>query len=66
MVIQDNMTPKAITEVWEDTVQIFQKNNVPVTNEALQVLVTDNSLQVLLTELNKVVGSSTATCIEGG
>ncbi|MFJ7728560.1 hypothetical protein ACIQXV_20730 [Neobacillus sp. NPDC097160] len=66
MVIQLNMNSKAITEVWEDTVKVFQKYNVPITNKALQALVTDNTLQVLLTELNNVVGSSTATCIEGG
>jgi hypothetical protein len=66
MVIQSNMTSKAITEVWEDTIEVFQKYNVPITEKALQVLVTENTLQVLLTELNYVVGSSTATCIEGG
>lgn len=66
MVIQSNMTSKAITEVWEDTVQVFQKYNVPITNKTFKELVTDNSLQVLLPELNNVVGSSTATCIEGG
>jgi hypothetical protein len=66
MVIQPYMTSKAITEVWEETVEVFQKYNVPITNKALQVLVTDNALLVLLTELNNEVGSSTATCIEGG
>ncbi|MEH7347194.1 hypothetical protein V7122_25540 [Bacillus sp. JJ1532] len=66
MVIQSNMTSKAITEVWVDTVQVFQKYNVLITNKAIKELVTDNSLQVLLTELNNAVGSSTATCIEGG
>jgi hypothetical protein len=66
MVIQSYMTSKAITEVWEETVEVFQKYNVPITNKALQVLVTDNALLVLLTELNNEVGSSTATCIEGG
>lgn len=66
MVIQTNMTSKAITEVWEETVEVFQKYNVPITEKSLQVLVTENTLQVLLTELNNVVGSSTATCIEGG
>ncbi|MEH7126165.1 hypothetical protein V7127_23415 [Bacillus sp. JJ1773] len=66
MVIQSNMTSKAITEVWVDTVQVFQKYKVLITNKALKELVTDNSLQVLLTELNNAVGSSTATCIEGG
>ncbi|MEH7505770.1 hypothetical protein V7152_28095 [Neobacillus drentensis] len=66
MVIQSNMTSKAITQVWEDTVEVFLKYNVPITEKALQVLVNNNILQILLTELNNVVGSSNATCIEGG
>jgi hypothetical protein len=66
MVIQTNMTSKAITEVWEDTARVFKKYNVPITNKTLKELVTDSSLQVLLAELNNVVRSSTATCIEGG
>lgn len=66
MVIQSNMTSKAISEVWENTLEVFQKYNVPITNKILQVLVNDNILQVLLIELNKVVGSTKATCIEGG
>ena len=66
MVIQSNMTSKDITQVWEDTVEVFLKYNVPITEMALQVLVNNNILQVLLTELNNVVGSSNATCIEGG
>jgi hypothetical protein len=65
MVIQSNMTSKAITEVWEETVEVFQKYNVPITEKTLQVLVKDNILKIL-TELNNVVGSSNATCIEGG
>lgn len=60
------MTSKAISVVWEDTLEVFQKYNVPITEKTLQVLVNDNNLQLLLTELNKVVGSSNATCIEGG
>jgi hypothetical protein len=66
MVIQANMTSKAITELWGDTVLVFQKYNVPITNKALQLLVFDNTLHLLLTELNNVVGSSTQTCIKGG
>jgi hypothetical protein len=60
------MTPRAATEVWIETVEVFQKYNVPITNKSLQVLVSDIILQVLLTELNNVVGSSSSTCIEGG
>ena len=66
IVIQSNMTSRAITEVWEDTVEVFLKYNVPIMDKAIQVLVTDNTLQFVLTELNNVVGSSTTTCIEGG
>ncbi|QCJ41255.1 hypothetical protein FAY30_04725 [Bacillus sp. S3] len=66
MVIQSNMTSKAISDVWEDTVQVFQNYHVPITEKTLLVLVNDTILQVLLAELNNVVGSSNATCIEGG
>jgi hypothetical protein len=66
MVIQTNMTPKAIAEVWEVTAEVFQKYKIPIIDKSLQVLVNDNSLQVLLVELNNKVGSSNATCIEGG
>jgi hypothetical protein len=66
MVIQSNMTSKAITEVWEDTLEVFQKYNVPITEKILQVIVNDNVLPVLLNELNNLVGSTNATCIEGG
>ncbi|MFJ5714428.1 hypothetical protein [Neobacillus sp. NPDC093127] len=66
MVIQSNMTSKAISGVWEETLEVFQKYNVPITEKTLQVLVNDNIFQELLTELNKVVGSSNATCIKGG
>lgn len=66
MVIQSNMTSKAITEVWEDALEVFLKYNVPITEKTLQILVKENILQFLLSELNNVVGSSNATCIEGG
>ncbi|MBS4171831.1 hypothetical protein [Bacillus sp. FJAT-49736] len=66
MVIQSNMTSKAIREIWEETSEVFQKYNVPIIEKALQELVNDNILHLLITELNKVVGSSNATCIEGG
>jgi hypothetical protein len=60
------MTSKAISEIWEETIDVFQKYNVPIADKTLQVLVNDNIFQELLTELNKVVGSSRTTCIEGG
>lgn len=60
------MTSKAISEVWEDTLEVFQKYNVPITEKTLQVLVNENLLPQLLTELNRAIGSTSATCIAGG
>lgn len=65
MVIQSNMTPKAITKVWGETLAVFRRYNVPITEKTLQELVDDNLLP-LLVELNNVVGSSNETCIDGG
>ncbi|NHC41542.1 hypothetical protein G6549_16400 [Bacillus sp. MM2020_1] len=66
MVIQSNMSPKAIVEVWENTVDVLKKHNVPLTEKTLETLVEAELLTTLLEELNAIVGSSIATCIEGG
>jgi hypothetical protein len=66
MVIQPNMSPKAIVEVWENTAPIFVKFNVPLSENALETVFETATLTRLLIELNEVVGSSTATCIDGG
>ena len=66
MVIQSNMSPKAIVAVWEDTEPVFIRFNVPLTEKTLETTIDANILPKLLNELNSVVGSSTATCIEGG
>ena len=66
MVIQSNMSSNAIIEVWAETEEIFNKYNIPLTNLTLETLVETEFLSSLLQELNCVVGSSTATCIEGG
>ncbi|MDR6123699.1 hypothetical protein QFZ87_003296 [Bacillus sp. SLBN-46] len=66
VVIQSNMSSKSIVEVWENTVDTFKKYNVPISEKTLDTLVQDSSLPALLSELNNVVGSSSATCIEGG
>ncbi|WP_309863645.1 hypothetical protein [Bacillus sp. SLBN-46] len=60
------MSSKSIVEVWENTVDTFKKYNVPISEKTLDTLVQDSSLPALLSELNNVVGSSSATCIEGG
>lgn len=66
MVIQSNMSPKAIVEVWENTAVVFKKYHVPITEKTLESLIENDILDTLLKELNNTVGSSTATCIEGG
>ncbi|MFC4801260.1 hypothetical protein ACFPA1_18190 [Neobacillus sp. GCM10023253] len=66
MVIKSNMSPEAIIEVWGETADVFKKYNVPLTKETLETVVEIDLLPSLLQELNLVVGSSSATCIEGG
>lgn len=66
MVIQGNMSPEVIVEVWKITVDIFKKFNIPLTKQTLEALVEEEQLTSLLEELNSAVGSSTSTCIEGG
>lgn len=66
MVIQSNMSSEAIVNVWGETADVFKKYDVPLTKQSLETLVRNELLPSLLQELNSVVGSSTATCIEGG
>lgn len=66
MVIQSNMSPEAIVDAWGDTVDVFKKYNIPITKHSLETSVVNELLPSLLQELNSTVGSSSATCIEGG
>ncbi|WP_280768038.1 hypothetical protein [Salipaludibacillus daqingensis] len=66
MVIQANMSPKGIVEVWEVTESIFMKYQIPLSHEMIQELVDDKKIDGLLQELNAAVGSSDLTCMEGG
>lgn len=66
MVIQSNMSPEAIVDVWAETSDILKKYEIPLTKQSLESLVESKFLPSLLQELNSVVGSSTATCVEGG
>ena len=43
MVIQCNMSPKAIVEFWENTADIFKKHNVPLTDNILETLLNRDS-----------------------
>ncbi|MBT2691292.1 hypothetical protein J7I93_24460 [Bacillus sp. ISL-47] len=66
MVIQSNMSPKSIVEVWKDTAPIFLKFNIPLTEKTLETTLGKDTLTSLLIDLNAAVESTTATCIEGG
>ncbi|UOQ93972.1 hypothetical protein MUO14_03105 [Halobacillus shinanisalinarum] len=60
------MSPKAIVEVWGNTVDVFKRHKIPLAEKAIETLVETDTLTPLLQELNAIVGSSTDTCIEGG
>ncbi|WP_053368050.1 hypothetical protein [Bacillus sp. FJAT-27245] len=66
MVIQANMSPVGIVDVWEAAAIIFEKYNIPLTKQRLEEIVEGADLSSLLEELNAAVGSSASTCIEGG
>ncbi|WP_409271900.1 hypothetical protein V1499_19765 [Neobacillus sp. SCS-31] len=66
MVIQTNMSPVGIVNVWGVTASIFKKYNIPLTKHRLEEIVEGEDLSTLLKELNSTVGSSSSTCIEGG
>ncbi|MEH7332997.1 hypothetical protein V7161_10190 [Neobacillus drentensis] len=66
MVIQSNMSPKAIVEVWEGAATILKQYHVPIMETTLEAVVKPDVLPALLKDLNAFVGSSMATCVEGG
>lgn len=66
MVIQSNMSPKAIISVWKETSQIFIKYNISINDLTLEEAVNAERLERLIKELNQVIGSSETTCVEGG
>lgn len=61
MVIQANMSPKAIVDVWKVMEDIFKKHNIPLAKRSLETLVEEEQLNSLLQVLNAAVGSSRAT-----
>jgi hypothetical protein len=60
------MSPKAIVEVWEETAPTFINFKIPLVEKTLETILDKDTLIKILIELNITVGSSTATCIEGG
>jgi hypothetical protein len=51
---------------WKETEPVFIKYNVLIIEKTLESTINTDILPKLLVELNSIVGSSTATCIEGG
>lgn len=67
MVITQDMPVSGIVNSWDHTKAIFQKYAIPAdSNKALQDHLSRNQLEQLIYELNKIIGSSEKTCIEGG
>lgn len=67
MVITKDMPVSGIASSWDETKEVFIKYNIPVgSNKALKEHLQDDQLISIIPEINKVIGSSEATCIEGG
>ncbi|MGO4889435.1 hypothetical protein ACJ2A9_16930 [Anaerobacillus sp. MEB173] len=67
MVITIEMPVSGIANSWDKTIEVFNKYDIPVgSNKALKEHLQDKELDLLISDLNKSIGSSEVTCIEGG
>jgi len=66
MVIEKNMSPKAIVQVWQHTESIFVTFNIPLSDEPLHKLADEKTCAQLIETLNEQIGSSEQTCVPGG
>ncbi|QOY38171.1 hypothetical protein AWH56_011900 [Anaerobacillus isosaccharinicus] len=67
MVITAEMPVSGIANSWEETKEAFNKYDIPVgSNKALKEHLQGKDLDLLISDLNKTIGSSGVTCIEGG
>jgi hypothetical protein len=57
MVIQDNMSPQAIVEIWGETITVFEQYNLPLTGQMLNEIMAEQELDLLLNDLNRHVSS---------
>jgi aspartate/tyrosine/aromatic aminotransferase len=56
-----------IANSWGETKQVFRKYGIPVDSyKALKEHFQKEQLDLLISDLNKAIGSSEVTCIEGG
>jgi hypothetical protein len=67
MVITKEMPISGIVSSWEQSKEVFEKYRIPVdSNKALEDYLDSSQLESIISDLNKVIGSSDVTCIEGG
>ena len=61
------MPVSGIAKSWDETKEVFKKYDIPFGfNKALKEHLQDEELDLLVSDLNKAIGSSEVTCIEGG
>jgi hypothetical protein len=60
------MSPKSIVEVWKQTAATFHEYNISIIDQPLEFFVDKEKISSLIIELNRAVGSSPATCVDGG
>jgi hypothetical protein len=65
MVIHSNMSPKAVIEIWGNTLDVFKNYSVPISGNPLNSLVHEEKLPQLLEELNQTIGSPVTGPTEG-
>lgn len=67
MVVQPNMPVAGIIEAWETTREVFESFRIDTeTTKSLNEVASDDTLEKLVKAINEKIGSTTATCIEGG
>jgi len=61
------MPVSGIVNSWDETKEVFKKYDIPInSNKALKEHLKGEELDLLITDINKTIGSSEVTCIEGG
>lgn len=64
MVITKDMPVSGIASSWEETKAVFVKYSIPYeSNKALKEHLQDEQLISIISEINKVIGTTEATCI---
>jgi hypothetical protein len=62
-----DMPVSGIAKSWDVTKEVFIKYNIPVSsNRSLKEHLQEGELELLISDLNKTIGSTVVTCIEGG